>query len=244
MNLKKNYLIFVPRLLILGMALWMAGLGLQKWVITNNEFQIIGELFSRVETSEKVVALTFDDGPLEEYTPELLKVLEENNVKATFFLVGEKIEKNLHLASLILEKGHQLGNHTYEHKKMVFRSFSYVRSQIEKTNILLRDIGVDGEIFFRAPYGQKFIVLPLVLNDLGIKHILFDVEPQDWKGKPSDDVVEYVLNKTRPGSIIILHDGFKLAGSRVASSTALIIKELRKRGYRFKTVSQLLNSKP
>lgn len=212
----------------------------RRVVFANNRFQLMGEMISRVETDQKFVALTYDDGPNEEYTPELLEVLERNNVKATFFLIGNKSEKNLNLTQLILEKGHDLGNHTYDHEILVFKSPSYVRSQIAKTNEILRRAGVDGEIYFRAPYGEKFIVLPYILDQMGMKNILFDVEPQDWRGLESERVVDYILKNTKPGSIILLHDGFEKAGSKVAQTTERVIQELKEKGYRFKTVSELL----
>jgi len=225
---------------LLGSFLYMGNKVLRRVVFANNHFQLMGTMISRVDTDQNFVALTYDDGPNEEFTPELLEVLERNNVKATFFLVGNKIEKNLSLTRLMLEKGHELGNHTYDHKILVFKAPSYIRSQITKTNELLRQVGVDGEIYFRAPYGEKFIVLPYILDQMDMKNILFDVEPQDWRGLESERVVDDILKNTKPGSIILLHDGIERSGSKVAQTTERVIQELKRKGYRFKTVSELL----
>jgi len=140
-----------------------------------------------------------------------------------------------------LKKGHELGNHGYDHKIMVFKSPDYVRSQIAKTNDLLRRVGMDGEIYFRSPFGEQFIVLPYILDQIDMKNILFDVEPQDYRGLDSERIADYVLKNTKPGSIILLHDGYQAAGSKVAQTTERVILGLKEKGYQFKTVSELLN---
>src|SRR5262245_61272106 len=96
-------------------------------------YQFFGEIVPRVNTSRPVVALTFDDGPVEPYTNELLAVLREKNVKATFFVIGQNLEKFPSLGEEIEKEGHELGNHTYSHQRMVFKSYDFIESEIEKT---------------------------------------------------------------------------------------------------------------
>ena len=110
--------------------------------------QLFGEIVSRVETSQKVIALTFDDGPTPEATSEVLSVLRERGVKATFFLIGAEIEQRPDLARRIASEGHELGNHSYSHKHMVLKSPSFIRDEIERTDRLIRDSGYEGAIHF------------------------------------------------------------------------------------------------
>lgn len=206
-------------------------------------FQVVGDLISKVDTQRKVVALTYDDGPSAEYTPELLNILDKYNVKATFFMVGKNIELNKDLVGKIKEKGHQLANHSFEHRKMVYLAYDEMKLDIERTNQLLRSFGIDYEIYFRAPYGEKALTLPRVLRDLNMKHIMWDVDSKDWQGLSSDRVVANVLAKVSSGSIILMHDAYIFAGPSVAKSTERIIVALFKHGYQFKTVSQLLSER-
>lgn len=203
------------------------------------KFQVFGELVNHVDTKEKVVALTYDDGPNPPYTNQLIGILERNQIKATFFVVGNIIEKHPATVRLVLSKGHELGNHSYSHQKMTSENPSFIRSEIEKTDQLLRQLGVKEEIHFRAPYGRKFLVLPYLLAKMNKKNILWNVNPNDYKAPNSEVIENYVLEHVSPGSIILLHDG---GGDRshTVTATESLIKKLGERGYTFKTVSELM----
>lgn len=201
----------------------------------------MGEYYNRVQTDTKVVALTFDDGPLAPFTSQVLATLRKHNVKATFFFEGNKIKKNSDLARLVHSEGHQIGNHAYYHVPLILKKPTTVKSQIEATDTLIRSLGVTYEIYFRAPYGKKLLLLPYILNKMHKKHILFDVEPCDWKeGMGTRTVVKHVVKNVKPGSIILLHDGNNTGGPNAAEAADLIIQELHARGYEFKTVAELL----
>ncbi len=203
-------------------------------------FQVIGELVNHVETKEKVVALTYDDGPNPPYTNQLLDLFEQNRIKATFFVIGKNIENHPETVQLILSKGHKLGNHSYSHTRMVFKSPSFIRAEIEKTDALLRKLGVKQEIHFRAPYGRKLLVLPYILAQLVKKNILWTVDPKDFEESNPEVIKNYILKKVNPGSIIIMHDGGGHRSQTIAA-TEMVIKGLQKKGYTFKTVSQLIH---
>ncbi len=111
-----------------------------------------------VETQEKIVALTFDDGP-GDLTRPLLDILEKEQISATFFVTGAELEKNLDRGIRIVSAGHELGNHSYSHERMILVSPSYVRQEIERTDQLIREAGYQSEILFRPPYGKKLFVL-------------------------------------------------------------------------------------
>ncbi len=208
---------------------------------SSRTFQAFGELIPRVNTEEKVVALTFDDGPTPGYTEQLVETLDKYKVKASFYLVGQEIERNAAEAKRIVEAGHELGNHSYSHPRMVFKSMSFYREEIDKTDSLIRGAGYEGPIHFRAPGCKKLFGLPYVLKETRRKHVIFDVEPDSYPNvaATSQGIVHFVLQKTRPGSIILLHAMYP---SRKTSMDAVpgIIEGLLAKGYEFKTVSQLL----
>lgn len=208
-------------------------------LIKTTKFQLLGSLINHVDTKENVVALTYDDGPNPPYTNQLLNILERYQIKATFFVIGKNIEKYPETIRLIMSKGHELGNHSYSHERMVFKQPSFVKLEIEKTDRLLRQLGVKQEIHFRAPFGRKFIVLPYMLAKMHKKNILWNVNSKDYAAVNSDAIEKYVLERVRPGSIILLHDGGGKR-SRTVAATETIIKKLQKKGYEFKTVSELI----
>lgn len=212
------------------------------WRVSRSRtFQFFGELIPRVETSQKIVALTFDDGPTANATDQILAILAEADVKATFFVTGAELEQNLDAGKKLVAAGHELGNHSYSHTRMVLVTPSFVRSEIETTDRLIRDAGYQGEILFRPPYGRKLFALPYFLSKSGRKSITWDVEPESYAeiGSDADKIAEHVLSKTSPGSIIILHVMYP---NRRESLRAVkkIVDGLKAQGYSFKTVSHLL----
>lgn len=203
--------------------------------------QLLGPLISRVETEERVVALTFDDGPTAQYTDEVLTILRQEGIKATFFVVGAALERDLAVCRRITAKGHELGNHSFSHQRLVLQPYSTIRQEIERTDALIRDCGYEGEIHFRPPGGKKYLLLPLYLAVTGRNDILWDIGPEGDRQVAADPerIVEYVQQRARPGSIVLLHVMYR---SRENSRQALpgIIQGLREKGYRFVTVSELL----
>lgn len=210
-------------------------------VSKDESFQLFGDIITRVETTEKVVALTFDDGPTKGKTEEILKILKENNVKATFYLVGKDIARNPIQTNLILEDEHEIGNHSYTHEKMILKSINFVSEEIEKTNQEIRNIGYSKNITFRPPYGKKLVILPYYLNKNDILSVTWDVEPDSALSLDSspEDLVDYTLKHTMPGSIILMHVMFESRKNSMKSISG-IIKGLKLEGYRFVTVSELL----
>jgi peptidoglycan-N-acetylglucosamine deacetylase len=202
-------------------------------------FQFFGGLIYRVNTNNKVVALTFDDAP-SEYTDKVIAILKEKNIKATFYTIGQNIKKYPNQAKELVSQGHELGNHSYSHVRLVFKSPSFVSREVDKTNELIRSVGYSGEITFRPPNGKKLFILPWYLSTHNIKTIMWDVEPDTHvSGKP-DEIIQYIVQNTKPGSTILIHPfcGTECEADREA--LPVIIDQLLANGYRFVTVSQLL----
>jgi chitin deacetylase len=232
------FLLFVFILFLLGYGL----LQLSK----SRTFQFFGGLTEHVAIKEKVVALTFDDAPTE-YTESVLKTLQEGHIKATFFVIGSNLEAYPQIGKAIATQGSEIGNHSYSHQRFLLKSQSFIDEEIQKTNNLIRQTGYKGEILFRPPNGKKFIGLPWYLHQHNIKTIMWDVEPDTYAGDGSEKtgsltsnfIVDYTLQHTKPGSIILLHP-FCKSCSADRDAISKIIVGLRKKGYRFVTVSELL----
>jgi peptidoglycan-N-acetylglucosamine deacetylase len=211
--------------------------------------QLCGRIVARVQTSERVVALTFDDGPNAAHVDGILTQLEDAGVHATFFVTGGDMEAAPELGRRIVAAGHELGNHTYSHVRMVLRSQGFIRSEIERTDRLIRDAGERGEIFFRPPYSWKLVGLPWFLWRTGRTTVTFDVEPDSYPAVAAtpEGITAYVRQHVRPGSVVLLHVWWGGPGSRGASCLAaipMIIRTLRDDGYRFVTVRELMRSGP
>ncbi|KEO83652.1 polysaccharide deacetylase family protein [Tumebacillus flagellatus] len=212
-------------------------------LMNSRTYQVFGELVPRVETTKKVVALTFDDGPNPEHTGEILKELDAKGVKATFFLIGQEIEKHPGEAKQIIQAGHEVGNHSYSHNRMIFKSPSYLSSEVEKTDALLRDAGYQGDILFRPPNGKKLLYLPYYLKQHDRTTIMWDLEPDSYEdiASSADKIVDYTVQHVRPGSIILLHAMYDSRGESMKAIPGIISK-LQAEGYECKTVSELLKA--
>ncbi len=205
-------------------------------------YQLFGKIIPRVETAQPVVALTLDDGPTLRYTRDVLNILNDRDVKATFFLTGREIEETPALAAEIVRRGHQIGNHSYSHSDMTLMSTGKIRDEIERTDKAIRNAGYQGEIYFRPPYGKKLITLPWYLSQTGRTSITWDVEPESYAdiAEDADAMAKHVIENARNGSIILLHVMYR---SREASRQALpkIIDGVKARGFQFVTVSDLIS---
>lgn len=189
----------------------------------------------KLKTNKKIVALTFDDGPSKTHTKELLKILNKHNVKATFFMLGKKIEENIDIARQVFLEGHLLGNHSYEHLRLYFKSFKFIKDQIIQTDNLIRKLGQNEAKYFRPPYCAKYIVLPLVLKAMNKELVTGTYDPPAEYIIPydSEDVSNEVINNIKPGSIVFLHDGRDIQIKEFIKSVELIIINLKEMGYSF-----------
>ncbi|PAE31298.1 polysaccharide deacetylase family protein [Bacillus sp. 7884-1] len=199
-------------------------------------FQLFGGLTYQVETENKVIALTFDDGPTKN-VDQILPLLNKYKAKGTFFLIGNDIEKHPEEAKKLVEAGHQIGNHTYSHQRMVLKSPFIIKEEIEKTDKLIRKYGYKSEIDFRPPYGKKLVGLPYYLYKHKRETIMWSLEP-DTYFTSTDEKVNYVVENIKPGSIILLHPMYDQTGGEIQAIEG-ILRELTEEGYKFVTVDEL-----
>ena len=202
-------------------------------------FQLVGEVTCRIKTNEKIVALSFDDGPAPEGVAAVIRILQQHDVKATFFLIGERIERFPGQAESLLAAGHELGNHSYSHQRNLLKPQSFYRSEVRRTGALLDKAGSDTTLF-RPPFGKRLIGLPLEVEGAGYQTIMWDVEdrPEDFDGDPrayANDIV----TRVQPGSIILMHPMYR--HNRTArEALPMVLQGLKKRGFEVITVSELL----
>lgn len=229
-------------LIILICICFISALAIGAYFLMNSRsFQLFGKIVSRVDTDKKIVALTFDDGPTDR-TQNILSSLHELEVKCTFFLTGEQMEKNMTEARAVASAGHQIGNHSYSHEQMIFKSMEFIENEIDRTNGLIREAGFTGDIVFRPPYTKKLVLLPLALEKREMTTVTFDIEPETYPeiASSAENIADYTVKNVRYGSIILLHVMYP-SGEKSLDALPDIVKGLREKGYEFVTVNELLD---
>lgn len=193
-------------------------------------------------TPELVAALTFDDGPDGYSTPRILKSLRDKGVRATFFVVGDQIRRFPDMLKRIADEGHEIGNHTWSHPDIAKLSASRLRQQIERTEAEIVKITVKPSVLFRPPYGSYTEADACQINGMGERVILWSVDTNDWRGLPTGHIVETVHRGIAPGAIVLQHSLPPQSGDLRGTIDAVpkIIDDLRRRGYKLETVSELL----
>ncbi|MDO8963995.1 MAG: polysaccharide deacetylase family protein [Coriobacteriia bacterium] len=207
-------------------------------LMNSRTVQLAGGFLRRVETPEKVVALTFDDGPTPAYAREVLEILRSRGIRATFFVTGREASEAPADLTAIVEAGHQVGNHSWSHRRLVFLPADTVAEEFDRTDALIRAAGYRGPILVRTPNGKRLLTTPLYLAASGRTNVFWDSEPDSDPGVDAAGIRRIVLSDVRPGSIVLMH---VMYDSRAPSREALplVIDALIARGYRFVTLDEL-----
>lgn len=187
----------------------------------------------QVVTEKKKIALTFDDGPHEEYTPMLLDGLKERNVCASFFLLGKNAESYPDIVKRIKEEGHVIGNHSYSHVQLNAMKEVEACQEMTKTNQAIEKIIGEPPNYVRPPFGAWSHNLDCITNMIVV---LWDVDPLDWKCQNADLVVKRVVSKVKEDDIILLHDSYE----STVEATFQIIDTLEEEGYEFVTLDEMI----
>ncbi len=204
------------------------------------DFQI-DDRYTSVSTSQKVIAITFDDGPHGSNTPRLLDMLKQRNVKATFYVVGDMITGNPSSAPGLLRRmvaeGHEIGNHTVTHGTLSRMSNDALRSELSRAHkLILKETGVAPRSM-RPPGGAiKSDQRKLMLEEFGYPTILWSVDPEDWKRPGPSVVTSRLLKGASPGGILLVHDLHKPTVDAMPST----LDQLLAQGYKFVTISELI----
>jgi peptidoglycan-N-acetylglucosamine deacetylase len=242
---------FLKKLIINGMTALAI---FSTWVlcegVINPTTQIFGSTIFQGKTNQKVVALTFDDGPYGNVTNQILDILKNNQVKATFFVTGKNAQMYPDILKREVNEGHTIGNHSYDHSKLL----AIEPAKKLKTNISNADNAIFSDIkvhprFFRPPYGLKSPQMIRLLNNMGYKVILWDDATNDYNLNQSPEAItNQVLKKVKPGAIIDLHDGRDMhvnyPRENLIKALPCIIDSLKAAGYQLVTLDQLIEQQP
>ncbi len=233
---------FKKRNIAIALAVFSLAIGLTGWRISKERcFQLVGDMVCRVETAEKIVALSFDDDPTPEGVDAVLATLEPRGIKATFFLIGNRMEKWPGQAKRLLAAGHELGNHSYTHTRMLGKWPSTYDGEVRKTDGLLKAEGAMKPVLFRPPFGKRLIGLPLAVRRAGYRTIMWDAGDDAENNPEPRAYAADILRKVRPGSIILMHPMYR-HNQTARDALPMVLDGLKAKGYRVVTVSALLGS--
>lgn len=190
-----------------------------------------------IPNSNNIVYLTFDDGPITEVTEWVLDILKKEEIKATFFCIGDNIRKNPTIYQRILNEGHQTGNHTFNHLNgWKTKTIEYIENfKLCETEQL--KLNAEHSLLFRPPYGKMTLSQSIKIHELGYKIVMWDVLSFDFKPTiTAEKCKENVLNNTSAGSIIVFHDSLK-AEKTLKKVLPEVIQGLKNRGFQFDVLS-------
>lgn len=193
----------------------------------------IQEEEEETETEAKKIALTFDDGPHPVYTEEMLEVLEEAQVPATFFLLGQNIEGNEDVVKDIAENGHLIGNHTFHHVQITGLPKEQAYEEIDQTSRLIEKLTGKGTEYVRPPFGTWNEGLE---SNLDLIPVMWTIDTLDWTTKNVDTIVNHVVKNAGENDIILMHDSYK----STVQAVERIISLLKAEGFEFVTVDEVL----
>ncbi|WP_042166495.1 polysaccharide deacetylase family protein [Paenibacillus gorillae] len=205
-----------------------------------------GEVIWEVPLNEKKIALTFDDGPYPETTEPILDLLKEYDAKATFFVLGNRVRKYPDLLRREAQEGHEIANHTFNH--IYFRgntNLNTIEDEIVRTEELLVELTGKKPFLFRPPGGFYNDNTIQVAKKLGYQTVLWSwhQDTNDWRKPGVNNIVKKVLGNARNGDIVLLHD-YTPSSTQTVTALRTILPELKKRGFKIVTVSELINGEP
>lgn len=197
---------------------------------------VVDENEKPVEETEKMIALTFDDGPYPPVTDRILKILREYNSHATFFVMGSRVETYQDTLVQAHEDGNQIGNHTFNHKDLTKLSVEDIKYEIQYANKKINQSAKVGEAYLRPPYGAKN---DIVKETVGVPMIAWSVDTLDWKTKNADSIYKEIMSTVKDGDILLMHDLYP----STADAMEKVIPELIRQGYKLVTVQELLEAR-
>ena len=234
----------VPTLAAAGAGMAAGGLMAYEWLTPRS--WLYGPVFWHARTSERVVALTFDDGPCHPYTGHLLEILDREGIRATFFQVGNNIRREPNLAAEVASQ-HEVGNHTFTHPHLVWSRPGTVREELLRGQEAIHDVTGTLPQLFRVPHGRYGPQVISVAEELGMRCVGWSVMAWDWARPPAGVIQRRILDGVGPGGVTLLHDGQdtdafpKADRSHTVAAVSYIISSLKASGYGFLTLPELMD---
>jgi len=206
--------------------------------------QWCGHTFTGLARGAKQLALTYDDGPNDPYTLDLLGALAKRDVRATFFLIGRYVQKCPDIVREIVKAGHVVGNHTFTHPLLIFKSESEIRRELADCRAALADAVGQHSNLFRPPFGGRRPAVLRIVREFGMMPVMWNVTGYDWNAPPAPEIEKKVSRQIRGGDVILLHDGgHKKMGadrSQTVAATDRLIARYKSEGYEFVTIPEML----
>ena len=199
------------------------------------------DIYRKNENEYMKIALTFDDGPHPRYTEQILDILDEYGIKATFFVIGINAKYYPDTLESIVERGHEIGNHTYTHPHVSTINSQAMLSEIERCEDMIHSLSDYQTKLFRPPEGMVDGDVISVLRQLDYKVILWDIDTRDWAHTSPSEICDTVVSKVSSGNIILMHD-YIGHNSPTPEALRLFIPKLLEKGYRFVVVSELIGA--
>lgn len=208
-----------------------------------------GQWYGRTFTGNpgsRQLALTFDDGPNDPHTLRLLDLLAKHNVHATFFLIGRYAKQCPAIAREISLAGHIVGNHTFSHPLLIFKSEKEIRRELTDCRAALEDsIGTHSNLF-RPPFGGRRPAVLRVARELGFEPIMWNITGYDWNAPPAAEIEKKISRRIRGGDVILLHDGghrqIGVDRSQTILATDRLLTRYKDQGFEFPTIPEMLKS--
>jgi peptidoglycan-N-acetylglucosamine deacetylase len=233
----------LPALIGLTAAAAASAAGYQSMAPTGQWF---GRTFARGIRGSKQIALTFDDGPNDPHTLQLLDVLAKHSVRATFFMIGRFVRQRPEIARAVAQAGHIVGNHTFTHPLLIFESAARTRSELLDCHQALTDAIGEHSNLFRPPFGGRRPATLRLARELRLQTVMWNVTGYDWNAPPASVIVEKVARQIRGGDVVLLHDGGHRAlgadRAQTVIATENLIQHCRDRGYEFVTVNEMIDT--
>jgi len=207
--------------------------------------QWFGRTFTGPSPGTKQIALTYDDGPNDPHTLQLLEVLARSEVHATFFFIGSRVQQRPDIVREVAASGHVVGNHTFTHPLLTLKSEHEIRSELSACHTALRDAIGEHSNLFRPPFGGRRPAVLRIAREIGLKTVMWNVTGYDWNAPPAEVIVKKVAKQMRGGDVVLLHDGgHKQMGadrSQTVLATEQLIARYKSEGYEFVTVPRMMD---
>jgi peptidoglycan/xylan/chitin deacetylase (PgdA/CDA1 family) len=205
--------------------------------------QWYGSTFAGGTRGSKQIALTYDDGPNDLHTLTLLDVLAKHSVRATFFMIGRYVRERPDIARAVAQAGHVIGNHTFTHPLLIFKSEAETRGQLADCRRALEDAVGEHSNLFRPPFGGRRPATLRIVRELGLSTVMWNVSGYDWKAPTASAIEQKVAQQMRGGDIVLLHDGSHRAlgadRAKTVIATENLIRRYKDEGNKFVTVVEM-----
>jgi len=231
----------LPALIGLTAAAAASAAGYQSMAPTGQWF---GPTFTGGMRGSKQLALTYDDGPNDPHTLKLLDVLAKHDVRATFFMIGRYVQQRLEIARAVAQAGHVIGNHTFSHPLLIFKSGAQTRIQLVDCHQALQDAIGEHSSLFRPPFGGRRPATLRIARELGLQTVMWNVTGYDWNAPSAAVIEKKVMRQMRGGDVILLHDGGDRAlgadRAQTVIATENLIRRYKDEGHEFVTVAEMV----